>query len=94
MKLTTHLQLEPRSRKRGSADPLLHISSWRSAYFVQHKDGFTFSTHHRHDKKWLAFSGEQFDQKDERGVASQGAPAGQLKINRQQLQVKLQPAVR
>jgi hypothetical protein len=29
--LTTHLQLVPRSRKRGSIHPLPHTSSWRSA---------------------------------------------------------------
>jgi hypothetical protein len=32
MKLTTHLQPVPRSRKRGSIHPLPHKSSWRSAY--------------------------------------------------------------
>jgi hypothetical protein len=31
VKLTTHLQLLPRSRKRGSIQPLPHTSSWRSA---------------------------------------------------------------
>jgi hypothetical protein len=31
VKMTTHLQLVPRSRKRGSIQPLLHTSSWRSA---------------------------------------------------------------
>jgi hypothetical protein len=31
MKLTTHLQLVLRSRKRGSIHPLPHTSSWRSA---------------------------------------------------------------
>jgi hypothetical protein len=31
VKLTTHLQLVPRSRKRGSIHPLPHTSSWRSA---------------------------------------------------------------
>jgi hypothetical protein len=31
MKPTTHLQLVPRSRKRGSINPLPHTPSWRSA---------------------------------------------------------------
>jgi hypothetical protein len=31
VKLTTHLQLVLRSRKRGSIHPLSHTSSWRSA---------------------------------------------------------------
>jgi hypothetical protein len=31
VKLTTHLQLLPRSRKRGSIPPLPHTPSWRSA---------------------------------------------------------------
>jgi hypothetical protein len=31
VKLTTHLQLVTRSRKRGSTHPLPHTSSWRSA---------------------------------------------------------------
>jgi hypothetical protein len=39
--LTTHLQLAPRSRKRGSIHPLPHTSSWRSAYLVKHRDNFT-----------------------------------------------------
>jgi hypothetical protein len=30
VKLTTHLELVPRSRKRGSLHPLLHTPSWRS----------------------------------------------------------------
>jgi hypothetical protein len=31
VKLTTHLQLVPRSRKCGSIHPLPHLSSWRNA---------------------------------------------------------------
>jgi hypothetical protein len=31
VKLTIHLQLVPRSRKRGSIHPLAHTSSWSSA---------------------------------------------------------------
>jgi hypothetical protein len=31
VKLTTHLQIEPRTRKGGSIHPLLHMSSWCSA---------------------------------------------------------------
>jgi hypothetical protein len=31
VKLTTHHQLMPRSRQRGSIDPLPHMSSWYSA---------------------------------------------------------------
>jgi hypothetical protein len=31
VKLTIHLHLAPRSRKRGSIPPLPHMSSWRSA---------------------------------------------------------------
>jgi hypothetical protein len=41
MKLTTHLQLVPRSRIRGSIHPLPHTSSCRSAELVKHKN-FTF----------------------------------------------------
>jgi hypothetical protein len=42
MKLTTHLQLVPRSRKRGSiVHPLPHTSSWRSVELVKHRDKFT-----------------------------------------------------
>jgi hypothetical protein len=42
VKLTTHLELVPRSRKRGSIHPLPHTSSRRSASLVKHKDNFTF----------------------------------------------------
>jgi hypothetical protein len=35
VKLPTHLQLEPRSRKRGSIHPLPHTPPWHSAYLVQ-----------------------------------------------------------
>jgi hypothetical protein len=41
MKLTTHLQLVPRSRKYGSIHPLPHMPSWRSAELVKHRDNFT-----------------------------------------------------
>jgi hypothetical protein len=40
VKLTAHLQLVPRSRKRGSIHPLPHTPSWRSAYLVKHRDNF------------------------------------------------------
>jgi hypothetical protein len=36
-----HLQLMPRSRKYGSIHPLPHTSSWRSDYFLKHRDDFT-----------------------------------------------------
>jgi hypothetical protein len=42
VKLTTHLQLMPRSRKRGSIHPLPHTPSWRSAYLVKYRDNFSF----------------------------------------------------
>jgi hypothetical protein len=41
VKLTTHLQLVPRSRKCGSIHPLPRTSSWHSAYLVKHSDNFT-----------------------------------------------------
>jgi hypothetical protein len=40
MKLTTHLQLVPRSTKRDSLDPVAHVSSWRSACLVRQRDNF------------------------------------------------------
>jgi hypothetical protein len=42
VKLTTHLQLVPRSRKRGSIHPPPHASSWHSAQLVKHRNNFTF----------------------------------------------------
>jgi hypothetical protein len=39
-KLTTHLQLLPRTRKRGSIPPLHHTSSWRSVFLDKHRDNF------------------------------------------------------
>jgi hypothetical protein len=42
-KLTTHIQLVPRSRKYGSIHPLPHTSSWRSAELVKRRDNFTFT---------------------------------------------------
>jgi hypothetical protein len=44
VKLTTHFQLLPRSRKRGSMHPLPHTPSRRSALLVNHRDNFTFLT--------------------------------------------------
>jgi hypothetical protein len=41
--LTTHLQLVPRSRKRGSIHPLTYTPSWRSSYLVKHRENFTFT---------------------------------------------------
>jgi hypothetical protein len=41
VKLTTHHQLEPRSRKCGSIHPLPQTSSWCSAYLVKHGDNST-----------------------------------------------------
>jgi hypothetical protein len=38
-----HLELVPRSRKRGSIHPLSHTPSCHSAYLVKHKDKFTFT---------------------------------------------------
>jgi hypothetical protein len=42
VKLTTHLQLVPRSRKCGPIHPLPHTLSWRSAQLVKHRDNFAF----------------------------------------------------
>jgi hypothetical protein len=41
VKLTTHLQLEPKSRIRRPTHPLPHTYSWRSALLVKHRDNFT-----------------------------------------------------
>jgi hypothetical protein len=41
VKLTTHLQLVPRSRKYGSIHPLPHTPLWCSAQLVKHRDNFT-----------------------------------------------------
>jgi hypothetical protein len=43
VKLTTHLQLVPRSRKCGSIHQLPHTSSWRSASSGKARDKFTFT---------------------------------------------------
>jgi hypothetical protein len=43
VKLTIHLQLVPRSRKRGPVNPLPHKSSWRSGSLVNYKENFTFT---------------------------------------------------
>jgi hypothetical protein len=40
--MTTHLQLVPRSRIRGSIHSLLHTSLWHNASLVKHKDNLTF----------------------------------------------------
>jgi hypothetical protein len=40
LKLTTHLQLVPMSKKRGPILPLPHTPSWRSAYLVKYRDNF------------------------------------------------------
>jgi hypothetical protein len=40
VKLTTHLQLVPRPRKRGSIHRLHHTPSWHSAYLIKHRDNF------------------------------------------------------
>jgi hypothetical protein len=42
VKVTTHLQLVPRSRKCGSIFPLPHTPSWPGAWLVKHRDNFTF----------------------------------------------------
>jgi hypothetical protein len=42
MKLTTHLQIVPTSRKRGSIHPLRHTPSWHSSNLVIHREKFTF----------------------------------------------------
>jgi hypothetical protein len=44
VKLTTHLQLVPRSRRCGSIHPLPHTPSWHSAQLVKHRDNFPFTT--------------------------------------------------
>jgi hypothetical protein len=41
VKLTTELQLLPRSRKYGSIHPLPHTPSWRLASLVKYRDNFT-----------------------------------------------------
>jgi hypothetical protein len=41
VKVTTHLQLVPRSRIRGSIHPLSHMPSCCSASLVKHRDNFT-----------------------------------------------------
>jgi hypothetical protein len=41
VKLTTRLQLVPRSRKHGSIHPLPHTSSWHSIELVRQRDIFT-----------------------------------------------------
>jgi hypothetical protein len=41
VKLTTHFQLVPRSRKYGSIHSFLHTPSWRSACLVEQRDNFT-----------------------------------------------------
>jgi hypothetical protein len=40
VKLTTYLQLVPRTRIRGSIHPLPRTSSWHSVYLVKHRDSF------------------------------------------------------
>jgi hypothetical protein len=42
VKLTTQLQLVPRSGKCGSVHPLSHTPSWCSAKLVKHRVNFTF----------------------------------------------------
>jgi hypothetical protein len=44
VKLTTHLQMVLRSRKRGSIHPLPHTPSWRSAQLVKHRENFTYTS--------------------------------------------------
>jgi hypothetical protein len=48
MKLTTHLQLVPRSRKYGSIHPLPYTPSWRSDQLVKNRNNFTFITNASH----------------------------------------------
>jgi hypothetical protein len=43
VKLTIHLQLASRPRKRGFLHPLPHTPLWRSAKFVKHRDNFPLS---------------------------------------------------
>jgi hypothetical protein len=43
VKLTTHLQLVPRSRECGSIHPLPRTPSWRSTWLIEHRDNFTFT---------------------------------------------------
>jgi hypothetical protein len=42
VKLTTHLQPVPRSRKCGAINPFPHTPSWRSAKLIKNRDNFTF----------------------------------------------------
>jgi hypothetical protein len=43
VKLSTHLQLVPRSRKRRSIHPLPHSSSWRSAKLLKQGNNFNLT---------------------------------------------------
>jgi hypothetical protein len=59
VKLNTRLQLVQGPRKCGSINPLPHTPSWRSAYYVKHRDNFTFidlrqvfSAPHCPDRLW------------------------------------------
>jgi hypothetical protein len=51
VKLTTHLQLVPGSRKCGSIHPLPHTTSWHNASFVKHRDKFTFTKKKKEKEK-------------------------------------------
>jgi hypothetical protein len=48
VKLTTQLQLLPRTRIRGFIDLLPHTPSWRSVKLVKHRKNLTF----KYKKKW------------------------------------------
>jgi hypothetical protein len=43
VKLTAHLQIVPRSRKRGFMHTLTHSPSWRSAELLKQRDTSAFS---------------------------------------------------
>jgi hypothetical protein len=48
VKLATHFQVVPRSRKRGSLQPLPHTPSRNSAYLVKHRDLLPFIYYYQH----------------------------------------------
>jgi hypothetical protein len=94
MKLTTHLQLMPRSRKRGSIHPLPHTPSWRNAELVNFRDNFIFyllgATERCHEQlkaEWamseLGFEPETPEKKQECQLSSLPTPISDLWGGRQ-----------
>jgi hypothetical protein len=56
VKLTTHLQLVPRSRKSGPIHPLPPPPSWHSAELVKHRDNFILKWMLK-KQRWIARAG-------------------------------------